>query len=93
MRTTVDLNDELFRQVKSRATADGTSFKQIVEAALRTYLGSAPRAKPYRLKWRTEAGGLQPGIDLSDWSTVKRALNDDLDKQYLKEHEDREEDK
>jgi hypothetical protein len=66
MRTTIDLNDELLRAAKRRAAQERRTLREIVEAALRTYLGrSAPR-RGYRLRWRPERGRLQPGVHLED---------------------------
>lgn len=66
MRTTIDLNDELFRRAKRRAADDAVTLRQVVEAALRAYLGGGARPAPYRLRWRTEKGGPLPGVDLDD---------------------------
>jgi Arc/MetJ family transcription regulator len=38
MRTTVDLSDELFRQVKAAAALRGRKFKELVEEGLRRVL-------------------------------------------------------
>jgi predicted nucleic acid-binding protein len=40
MRTTLDIGDELLRRAKKRAAAEGTSLRQVGEAALRLYLGT-----------------------------------------------------
>ncbi len=45
MRTTIEISDELFRQVKKRAADEGTAFRQVVENALRVYLGKQPKRK------------------------------------------------
>lgn len=61
----MDLNDGLFRAVKRTAVQEVTTFKAVVEGALRRDL-AAPAAKGnYRLKWRTEEGRLLPGIDIN----------------------------
>ncbi len=38
MKTTVDISDNLFREAKKLAAEDGTSFKVLVECALRRML-------------------------------------------------------
>lgn len=40
MRTTVDLSDELYRQVKAEAALRGRKFKDLVEEGLRRVLGT-----------------------------------------------------
>jgi len=66
MRTTIELNDQVFRAAKRRATDEGKPLREIVEAALRAYLGLARARRDYRLQWRTERGRLQPGVSLED---------------------------
>ena len=45
MRTTVDLSDELYRQVKAEAALRGRRFKDLVEEGLRHVLGT-PEPQP-----------------------------------------------
>ena len=66
MRTTIDLSDELYRQIRKRATDDGVAMRDVLEAALRGYLAARAPRKTYRLRWRTEEGVIQPGVDLDD---------------------------
>lgn len=66
MRTTIDLNDELFRAVKRRAAEQRQTLREVVEAALRTYLGKPRPRTGYKLRWRPERGRLQPGVRLED---------------------------
>jgi hypothetical protein len=75
MRTTIEINDVLFRAAKRRAAERGTSLRDVVEAALRQHLGKATAASDYRLSWRTESGRIQPGVDLTD----RNALFDLMD--------------
>lgn len=75
MRTTIDINDVLFRAAKRRAAERGTSLRDVVEAALRQHLGKPPATGGYRLVWRTESGRIQPGVDLTD----RNALFDLMD--------------
>jgi hypothetical protein len=66
MRTTLDISNELLRQAKKKAADDRVSLKRVVEVALRQYLTGTPRRTGYRLRWRTESGTLQPGVNLED---------------------------
>ena len=66
MRTTIDISDELLRRAKKKAADAGVALRQIVEAALRSYMGGSAKAGTYRLRWRTEKGRLQPGVNLDD---------------------------
>lgn len=66
MRTTLELNDELFRMAKKRAADEGAPLRQVVEEALRHYLSNKPSRARYRLQWRTERGRTLPGVRLDD---------------------------
>jgi hypothetical protein len=66
MRTTLDINDVLFRAAKRKAAERGTSLRDVVEAALRQHLGKASSRAGYTLLWEPESGRLQPGVDLTD---------------------------
>ncbi|MGI8784603.1 MAG: type II toxin-antitoxin system VapB family antitoxin [Acidobacteriota bacterium] len=35
MKTTIEINDELFREAKRRAAKEGASLREIIETALR----------------------------------------------------------
>ena len=66
MRTTLDISDELFRQLKRKAADEGATIRQVVESALRVYLGKQSKRKGYQLNWKTERGRLLPGVRLDD---------------------------
>ena len=66
MRTTIEINDELFREAKRRAADDQVPMRRVVEAALRLYLEQPRKRQRYKLRWRTEKGHLQPGVRLAD---------------------------
>lgn len=66
MRTTLDLSDELLRAAKKRAADEQVPLRRVVENALRAYLSPRARSGPYRLRWRTDKGRLQPGVNLDD---------------------------
>ena len=66
MRTTINLNDRLFRDAKRRAAQDGTTLGRLLEDALRVHLNHPAKQKSYSFEWRTERGRLQPGVRLDD---------------------------
>ena len=66
MRTTLEISDELFRQLKRKAADEGKPVRQVVESALRIYLGKAKSRKAYQLQWRSERGRILPGVRLDD---------------------------
>jgi hypothetical protein len=66
MRTTLEIRDELLRLAKRRAADEATTLRQVVEDALRSYLGGRPTRRGYRFSWRTEKGRILPGVRLDD---------------------------
>ncbi len=66
MRTTLEINEQLFRRAKKRAAEAGTPFRAIVEAALLAHLEGRPVHRKYKFRWRTECGKVMPGVRLDD---------------------------
>jgi hypothetical protein len=73
MKTTVELPDDLVLEAKRKALETRTTLRDILERALRRELRQ-PLARavrrPRRIRWVTSAGGLPPGLDLSDRSKM-----------------------
>jgi hypothetical protein len=75
-RTTIDLEDDLLRDLKARAAREGTTLARLVNALLR--LAGITEAKGrYRFRLRTFRGGKgpKPGVNLDS----RDALYDLLD--------------
>lgn len=77
VRTTLTLDDDLAKQLKARAHALGTSFKQVVNATLRAGLASGPGVprRPYKLR-PASMGAPAGGIDLRKALQLADALED-----------------
>lgn len=74
MRTTLNVEDSLYRDLKVRAAQEGLTVTSVIEEALRAYLhGSTVRASA-ELPVLAESGGPLPGVDLRDPQTVFDAL-------------------
>ncbi len=57
MKTTIELDDDLFRRSKAEADLRGQSFRDLFTEALRDYLGQTGRRYPERLTgWRSVFG-------------------------------------
>ncbi len=80
MRTTVTIDDDLYREVKERAARSGRTVGAVLEDAVRVGLHSEhdKRKQRYVLRPMTGSGGLRPGIDLSSNASVQDALDDGL---------------
>ena len=78
MRTTVTLDDQLYARAKVRAAESGTTVGSVLEEALRQYLAQADRPDPLQLPPLPvfESGGVRPGIDLDDMSSVHEVLDE-----------------
>ena len=84
MKTTVELPEDLLLKAKRRALETRTTLRVILERALRRELrqaGSRPLRRPRRIRWVTSAGGLPPGLDLSDrgkmWDWMQKERSHD----------------
>ncbi|MBI4565970.1 MAG: ribbon-helix-helix protein, CopG family [Planctomycetes bacterium] len=69
MRTTLDLDEHLYRALKRVAAETGRSLREVVEEALREAFAARRKrraGRPIRLPVSRHAGGLLPGISLDD---------------------------
>jgi plasmid stability protein len=76
MRTTIRIDDELYRTVKERAARSGRTVSASLEDALRLGLGQRERVEAPRFVIRPSgSGGLRPGVDLASNATIQEALD------------------
>ncbi|MGH2725755.1 MAG: hypothetical protein ACRDKS_02140 [Actinomycetota bacterium] len=66
MRTTLNLDDHLFRAAKKLAAERGITLTQVVEDALRAALNASTKGKPYRLRMFTVKGKGPLPVDVAD---------------------------
>jgi hypothetical protein len=78
-RTTVRLPEDLIRQAKRKAAAEGRTLTALIEDGLRRVLSERGPAGRRRTLPPVSAagGGLKPGIDLDDMGALQEM--DDLD--------------
>ncbi|MGD0388413.1 MAG: DUF2191 domain-containing protein [Tepidisphaeraceae bacterium] len=80
MKTTIELPDKLLIAAKKRAAELRQPLRKLVEDGLRQQLSAGQRAKRpngKRFRWVVAKGGLPPGVDVSD----RTSLHDWLRKQ------------
>lgn len=83
MRTTLNLDDHLVREVKTRAVQQGRTFTSLVEEALQKLINEHEVRHGERVELPTwSGGGLVPGVDLDDHEAVKALLDSDDDAGY-----------
>jgi predicted transcriptional regulator len=71
MKTTIELSDALLHATRRVAAERKTTFRSIVELALRQYLEGPAQVSP-RLRRHTFRGrGLQAGLSEGDWATIR----------------------
>ncbi len=85
MRTTVRLDDDLYREVKARAAREGRTVASVLEDAVR--IGMRPpadaSARPFT-PLTFGSGGLMPGVDLSDNASLSELLDADTPLERLR---------
>src|SRR5258708_5335836 len=72
MKTTIDLPDDLLIRAKQRAAELRTPLRALIAEGLRLRLAQVKtgRRKPKKLRFVTVAGGLPPGLDLTDRTKI-----------------------
>jgi hypothetical protein len=78
MRTTLTLDDDLAALLKQRAQRLGISFKEMVNRAIRSGLGTEPGAgRQPPIKTEPHSFGFRPGIDLDRLNQLADELEAD----------------
>jgi hypothetical protein len=77
MRTTVTIDDQVFRQAKRQAADEGRTLGDLITEALRARLSlrEAGPEEPYVAVTFGEGGAL-PGIDITNNAAVRDAMDD-----------------
>ncbi len=78
MRTTIRIDDGLYREVKARAARSGRTVAAVLEDAVRR--GLTPTKHQARDSYTirpTGRGGLRPGVDLSSNAALAEAMDED----------------
>ena len=75
MRTTLVLDDDLYRDLKVLAASRGVTTTSLVEEGLREVLRRYRSQAQPRLAMFEQLGTLRPGIDLNDSAALRTALD------------------
>jgi Ribbon-helix-helix protein, copG family len=77
VRTTIRIDDELYRQVKTQAARSGRTVAAVLEDAVRRGLTRPEQRTESAYTVRpTGSGGLRPGVDLSCNAAVVEAMDE-----------------
>jgi len=72
MKTTIDIPDGLFSEVRKLASREGTTLKAVVEEGIRRILSERKRGKRFHLRKATFKGeGLQPQLAGFSWERIR----------------------
>ena len=72
MKTTVEISDSLFKEVKRYAAERGITFREVLEASLRENLThSTRRKKPFKLRDASVKGR---AMLITDWDRIKELM-------------------
>lgn len=77
MRTTIRIDDALYREVKERAARSGRTVASVLEDAVRRGLNPDDRGTRGRFTVQTSgSGGLRPGVDLASNAAVSDVMEE-----------------
>lgn len=73
MKTTIDISDGLFKEVKRYAGRKGTTFREVLETSLRSLLkNQAKGKKAFQLRKHSFRGkGLVEGLVEGQWAAIR----------------------
>ncbi len=74
MRTTLVIDDDLYREVKALAAYRGATVTSLVEDSLRAMLGRSFSISSGSLPVLPQVGGPRPGVDLDDNAALRDIL-------------------
>jgi predicted transcriptional regulator len=76
MKTTIEIPDPIFREIKTLARERGTTFREVTEAALRRFLDEErARRQGFELRDASVGGrGVQEGISEGDWAALRELV-------------------
>ncbi len=80
MRTTIRIDDDLYRDLKAIAARSGRTVASVIEDAVRR--GRQVAATSARASYLVEPfgqGGLRPGVDLSSGAALAEIQDEDTD--------------
>jgi predicted DNA-binding protein len=79
VRTTIRIDDDLYREVKAMAARSGRTVASVLEDAVRRGLHAGRDAATARyVITPLGRGGLRPGVDLSSGAAIAEIMDEDV---------------
>lgn len=75
MRTTIRLDDDLYREAKAQAARDGRTVGEVIEDALRAQARHRSADVPIEPLPVYGGSGVLPGVDLSDNAALRDVMD------------------
>jgi hypothetical protein len=77
VRTTINIDEDLYRRAKARAARAGQTVSELIEDAVRTALRPRPRDGTIPELPVVGGSGVLPGVDLTDNAALLEAMTTD----------------
>lgn len=77
MRTTIRIDDDLYREVKAEAAREGRSVGEVIEDALRTRHQRLRREDTIPALPVFGGSGVMPGVDLGDNAALRDLMDEE----------------
>jgi metal-responsive CopG/Arc/MetJ family transcriptional regulator len=74
-RTTISLDEELLRKLKSDAAAKGVTLAEFVNSLLRQALAHRVKKNQFKLQLKGWKAEIQPGVDILDRDKLFNLIN------------------
>jgi hypothetical protein len=74
MKTTVDIPEKLFKQLRLKAASEQTTMRELIAAALRQFLGGPKQQPPKRFRLRKASfrgEGMTSEFQSADWTKIR----------------------
>jgi hypothetical protein len=78
MKTTVEISDALLRDARKVASAEGVTFRTLVERGLHRVVAESRESKPLKLRRRSFKGtGFRPELKGASWDKIRELIYED----------------
>lgn len=78
MRTTIRIDDEVYRRVKHVAERSGQTIGQVIEDAIQVAFRPTRNEEPIGDLPVFGGGGVMPGVDLTSNRSIAEAMDEDV---------------